>query len=171
MMRALAAVMLLGCSTTRVADRATLVAYQSQPWKIELAGRDGRVEANEPLVRGDRLEFKSRSGHLIEVPIEALQFAVVNVSHVQGAFDGLGLGLLGGVAFGAALGFALGSDPTQDPRSDCGPCSLTASGKAELLGLFFGAIGAGAGALVGAVVGHREVIEFANPQSRLPSSP
>jgi hypothetical protein len=71
--------------------------------------------------------------------------------------------LLSGVAVGAVIGLALGSDeplPPGVPSSDCGPCSFTASQKAFLNGLAGGVVGLGLGAIIGALVGHREIVEL-----------
>ncbi len=109
---------------------------------------------------GAEVEFTSEDGRARKVPLAALESMVVDVDHVRGGFEGAGLGFLAGAAAGAVVGFSLGSDPPLPPNSDCGPCSFTAGTKALFLGLAGGVLGLGVGAIAGAIVGHRDVVEL-----------
>jgi hypothetical protein len=65
---------------------------------------------------------------------------------------GIGVGILSG----AVLGLLAGDNPN---REDCGyPC--TGDDKMKLAGAALGGIGAGLGAIVGAAIGHRDVLTF-----------
>ncbi len=152
--------------------RATPTRAVSEPPRVEGIASGGEAAADQfppeeaaskPLLYGELLHFTSERGRPREVPIDAVGSIQVDIDHVGGAFDGAGLGLLAGVGVGAVLGFALGSDRPLAPGSDCGPCSFTAGQKAVFLGIAGGVVGVGVGLLVGAIVGHRHVVEFEEP--------
>ena len=118
-------------------------------------------KALEPRLDGNTLHFVSVHGRLREVPFDALHSIRVDVHRASGAFEGAGLGFLTGFGVGALAGFAAGSDPFQSPNTDAGTFSFTAAEKALVLGVAGGVVGLGLGTLVGALVGHRDVVELA----------
>ena len=78
------------------------------------------------------------------------------VKRARGALEGALIGLGVGILSGALLGLAAGDSPNQ---ADCGyPC--TSDEKMKVAGAVFGAIGAGLGTIVGATIGHRDVLTF-----------
>jgi len=163
------------------AARAELAALQSKEWELNyrltlpkavweaahvegIVGAGGLVEAaSQPHLDGNLLRFTSSGGRLREVPIEALRSLQVDVQHGRGALEGAGLGLLAGAGLGALAGFAMGNDRPSAPNSDCGPCSFTSGAKATFGAIAGGVLGLGVGFLVGALAGHRDVIEFTEP--------
>jgi hypothetical protein len=80
------------------------------------------------------------------------------VSHGRGALEGAGIGVLGGALAGAVVGYAAGDDP--ECSNDAFLClQFKAEDKALFGGLYVGAIGLAAGALIGGVIGSRDVYE------------
>jgi MFS family permease len=78
------------------------------------------------------------------------------VKRGRGALEGAMIGLGVGVVSGLALGLVAENNPN---RQDCGyPC--TGAEKGELTAAVFGGIGTGLGAIVGAAIGHRDVLTF-----------
>jgi hypothetical protein len=79
---------------------------------------------------------------------------VETVSHGRGLLEGMGLGLLAGVA-AAGAGFLSGDDPTCEPGTWV--CfRWTAGEKALILGVGVGVPGAVVGGLVGLIIGSRD---------------
>ncbi|HEY5924342.1 MAG TPA: hypothetical protein VIV11_21845 [Kofleriaceae bacterium] len=112
----------------------------------------------------DGLMFRGPTGYMDP----AVVARVVERRHVRGAFEGLAIGAAIGVAGGAIIGYASGDD-----TCDSEGCwfTLSASDKAFLGGMFFGAIGGALGALVGLVRGSLYVYSY-GPQVRvMPSGP
>ena len=81
-----------------------------------------------------------------------------------GWWEGLGIGVLAGVAGGALAGYAQGDDPpcSRSPQCIFEP-RFTAGEKATIGGIFGGVLGGIAGGLVGLVVGHTERYVFTPP--------
>ena len=90
--------------------------------------------------------------------------------HGRGALEGAVIGAAVGALGGALFGASQGSDPAPvrmcsdyDGGSICtttGLNGLSAGEKATAIGLTFGLIGAGVGALVGYSTGHTDRFEF-----------
>ena len=81
---------------------------------------------------------------------------IVRLTYVRrgrGLLQGAGIGALSGAMLGATIGLTLGED-------DCGNCFYgDAGGKALFGGLVVGALGTGAGAVLGLIIGSRDVYE------------
>jgi hypothetical protein len=101
-----------------------------------------------------------RSGPAL-VPLgDVVGYDVTN--HLDGAVQGAGWGLLGGIGVGALAGFIAGDDPPCDPNTVTFGCALHYSaGDKALIGGFVGAvIGTLAGSVVGAIVGYKRHYVF-----------
>jgi hypothetical protein len=89
------------------------------------------------------------------IPLEEVREVKV-VKRARGALDGALIGLGVGALSGLVLGLAAGDSPN---REDCGyPC--TGAEKGELTAAVYGGIGTVLGAIVGAAIGHRDVLTF-----------
>ena len=86
---------------------------------------------------------------------------MTSVDRHRGAMMGMPVGLLAGVAIGAAVGYARGDDTCIDDDDSWFGTScvltLSATEKAFLVGGLLGIAGAGTGALIGAIIGSRDV--------------
>ena len=162
----LAALFVLGCSTTLVARRPLSEAALAEV-NTAIAGRNARVMATGvaeagPLGRKDVKVTASTTEWLERpsaadpwrprsVPTAALWMIAVRQPG-RGALEGLGLGLLAGAVVGAIVGGA--------------------GSRGEIPGPVGGGIGVGVGAftglLIGAVlgggIGHRKTVEFESPE-------
>lgn len=94
-----------------------------------------------------------RPGHIARVS---------RTNHKRGAIDGALAGGIAGIIVGAAIGASAGSDECSDPMLCIMP--LSAYDKAGLAGGALGILGAGAGALIGAVIGSTDVYTFGADQ-------
>jgi hypothetical protein len=143
----IALVVMSACTTQR--HIATLNAGKS----VTVMTVDGAEVEASVLSHPTEIILADRSGRIIQTQHIA---QVVDVNHGRGALDGALIGGLTGLAFGAVLGFAAGDDECDDF------CILTftAEEKAALIGSTFGIVGAGTGAIIGAIVGSRDVYTF-----------
>lgn len=134
--------------------------------ELRLAGQEVR---GRDLTLGSEAEWTDREGQRQRAPLQALRsvrFASAQASG-RGALEGAAIGLLSGAALGALIGFASGDDC---PRGGCflsfsAPQKTPAFGfsaaqKAAFGVIGFGALGLVAGSVIGAVIGHRDEVEF-----------
>ena len=82
-----------------------------------------------------------------------------SVSHLQGAIEGVGLGLLVGATGGAVLGYLAGDDP-ECGQDDPGCSSITADNKARLGALGGSVLFGMSGLVLGALVGSHHRYEY-----------
>jgi hypothetical protein len=161
------------CTTTRTMtrplsamNRKELAAALSDEWVLEytaaLPPPGGEARARDPHLDGDSLRFTSVDGGPRVVPIQALRSIETDVSHAGGAVQGIGVGALAGLAAGGLFGLSLGTTPPNPEDHDCGPCFFTAKEKAMIFGVIGAVAGAGVGLIVGALRGHRDVVELSD---------
>ena len=81
-------------------------------------------------------------------------YQVESVDRARGFFEGAGIGVLSGAGAGIMLGLLDGDD---DPDQ---LFAFSATDKAMLYGTLFGILGAGAGCVIGALVGSTDVYTY-----------
>jgi hypothetical protein len=162
---------LAGCSTTSLGstsagatdhwllahdlDRA-VVTLRHQPASVRLAGEisTGGTVCQPAALPLSQIHLRQGAEYRT-IPLGTVQQIKV-VRHGRGALDGALIGLVAGGLSGVLLGYSAGDSRNLD---DCGyPCK--AGDKAQFAGLIFAGIGTAVGALVGAAVGHRDLLVF-----------
>ena len=114
----------------------------------------------------DGLTFRTYDGRVVLAGEVA---RVVDRRRGRGALEGFGVGAAIGIVGGVAAGIASGDDVCEHE----GHCLLTfsAADKAFLGAIFFGALGGGVGAVVGAVRGSHFVYSFGEQTRVIPTGP
>lgn len=103
------------------------------------------------------VRFESAAGAELGVPMVQLRQITV-VKRARGAGEGALIGVATGVLVGVSVALIRGQSDF-DRSSDCNfLCSTDA--KATYTGALFGGLGLIVGAALGAVIGHRDVLEF-----------
>jgi len=114
----------------------------------------GAPAFKEPALQPARIQLISTSDGSA-IPLENVREVKV-VKRGRGALEGALIGLGVGILSGGVLGLVAGDSAN---RVDCGyPC--TGEDKAKVTGAVFGGIGTGLGAIVGAAIGHRDILTF-----------
>jgi len=130
------------------------VANGSAVWQIPGVLSRAAPALKEPSPEPARIQLISTlDGSAI--PLENAREVKV-VKRGRGALEGALIGLGVGILSGAVLGLVAGDSAN---RTDCGyPC--TGEDKAKVTGAVLGGFGTGLGAIVGAAVGHRDILTF-----------
>ena len=138
---ALLALLLAACTH----HRPIHAAYEVEG-DVTLETFDGREVDATAMQTPNGTVFRTRTGEIVEL---GSVLRVTDTRRLRGAAEGLGIGAGIGALGGIILGFADGSDP---PCDECW-FNMTAGEKATLAGIAFGivggAIGLGAGAILG----------------------
>lgn len=152
----LTALVLTGCTSTRVADPQAPRPYTEvneavQGRVVQLHLADGRtLRATDLDVAPDVASYMDADGQMHTVATDRIE-QIRLTQHGRGALDGLGVGLLMGGAGGAMIGFGLGSACSEDDLL-CDPGFYAA-----ISGALFGALGGLVGGAIGSARGHRTV--------------
>jgi hypothetical protein len=151
-----------GCITTTVAGPDTPAA---RAWLAENSDARMRISTNDGWPDDAAMQMAAVSPTQIvfytkrqrTVPLENVR-RLVALRHSRGALDGFLFG--GGLAAGAGVLHGLLRDlRPSEQAADCRMiCSHADAMKWE--GLIFGVIGASVGAVFGAIVGHRDILEL-----------
>jgi len=151
-----------GCITTTATGPDTPAA---RSWLAENSDARMRISTNDGWPDDAAMEMAAISPtqivfytkHHRTVPLENVR-RLVALRHPRGALDGFLVG--GGLAAGAGVLHGLLRDlRPSEQQPDCTMiCSHADAMKWE--GLLFGVIGASVGAVFGAIVGHRDVLEL-----------
>ena len=139
-------VLLSGCTLTR--SVATLQPVSRSDSATGVLADGSTIEMHATETPGGLRWEANKTGALVD---SATLESYTTVDHGKGAVQGLGLGLLAGIAFGAVGGLAARDDP---PDSFVG---LSAYDKALILGVLFGGAGGLVGLLFGAASGSHDV--------------
>jgi hypothetical protein len=158
-MRACAAVLFVSACTHHRPVATLLPVSASDEATAQLGdGRDVKIHAAATPAGAHWVtqgEVPDASGAIVET---AHMRSYTTVSHGRGALEGVAIGAASGALLGAVTGLASGDDHCAED-SFC-LFQFTANEKAVLGGVAFGGIGLALGALLGAMIGSRDVYEI-----------
>jgi hypothetical protein len=122
-------------------------------------------------LKASQIEWSDAASGKRSAPADALrsvQYASPD-SRSNGALQGAGLGILIGALTGALIGLASGDDQCSGGGFFGCMVKFSAGQKAQMGAIGLGVLGGVSGAIIGAIRGHRDEVEFGLPNDRGPS--